>query len=92
MQDEKLKYRLAFGRVSGIGKARFKLLESYFGRLDQAWTATGAEFQAVGRDKRTTLSITTRRSTLNPDEETERLNKIGVRVLTWNDSDYPARL
>ncbi len=79
--------------MSGIGRARFKLLESYFGTLDQAWAAaTGAEFQAAGRDKRTTLFITICRSTLSPDEETERLNKTGVRALTWNDSDYPARL
>jgi DNA processing protein len=92
MEDEKLKYWLAFGRISGIGRARFKLLESYFGMLDQAWAANGAEFQAAGMDKRTTLSITTSRSTLNPDDEIERLNKSGVRALTWHDSDYPTRL
>lgn len=92
METEELKYWLAFSRVPGIGRARFKLLESYFGTMGNAWQAGGAELQAAGLDKRTTLSITTRRTILNPDEEMERLDKSGVRALTWHDADYPNRL
>lgn len=83
---------MAFSRVPGIGRARFKLLESHFGTLDNAWRANGAELQAAGLDQRTTLSITTLRSKLNPDEELERLNRSGVKALTWHDADYPSRL
>ena len=92
MDQDHLKYWIAFSRVPGIGRARFKLLESHFGTLDHAWQAGGAELQAAGLDKRTTLSITTRRGKLDPDQELERLNASGVRVLTWHDADYPARL
>ena len=92
MEAEILKYWLAFSRVPGIGRARLKLLEEHFGTLDQAWRANGAELQAAGLDKRTTLSITTRRSKLNPEEELDRLGKSGAQALTWHDAGYPARL
>ena len=92
MEPEILKYWLAFSKVPGIGRARLKLLESYFGTLDHAWRAGGAELQAAGLDRRTTLSITTRRNQLNPDEELERLNSSGVSAITWHDADYPPRL
>ena len=51
MESEHLKYWIAFNRVPGIGRARFKLLESYFGTLDNAWQASSSDFQAAGLDK-----------------------------------------
>ena len=73
MQSDQLKYWIAFSRIPGIGRVRFKLLEERFDSLEDAWQAGGAELQAAGLDKRTTQSITTRRPKADPDAEIQHL-------------------
>lgn len=92
MEIEQLKYWLAFNRVRGIGRARFKLLESYFGAMEAAWSASGAELRAAGLDGGAIRSVIEDRQKVEPDAEAERLLKSGVKALTWHDDEYPARL
>ena len=92
MQSDQLKYWIAFSRIPGIGRVRFKLLEERFASLEDAWQAGGAELQAAGLDKRTTQSITTRRPKSDPDAEIQHLIDNDVRAITWHDDDYPPRL
>jgi DNA processing protein len=92
MQEKQLKYWIAFNRIPGIGRARFKLLEASFGSLEAAWRADGAALQAAGLDLRTTQSVLSCRSKIDPDDEIRRLEQNGVRALTWHDVEYPARL
>ena len=92
MEPEHLKYWLAFNRIRGIGRVRFKLLEAYFDSMEAAWAASEAELRAAGLDRRTIRSVMDGREKVEPDSEMERLEKSGVRALTWHDDDYPARL
>ena len=92
MEPEHLKYWLAFNRIRGIGRVRFKLLEAYFDSMEAAWAASEAELRAAGLDRRTIRSVVEGRGKVEPDTEMERLEKSGVRALTWHDEDYPARL
>lgn len=92
MEVEQLKYWLAFNRVRGIGRVRFKLLESYFGSMEAAWSASEAELRAAGLDRRTIRSVVDGRQKVEPDAEAEHLLKSGVQALTWHDDEYPARL
>ena len=92
MEIDQLKYWLAFSRIRGIGRARFRLLEERMPSVQAAWSASPAELSAAGLDRRTINSLVHGRRKVNPDAEADRLLKSGVRALTWHDAEYPARL
>lgn len=92
MQSNNLKYRIAFNRIRGIGRVRFKLLESSFDSIQSAWSASESELRAAGLDARTIRAIVNGRQSVDPDAELEALERSGVRALTWHDADYPPRL
>ena len=92
MELEQLKYWLAFNKVRGIGRVRFKLLENHFDSMEAAWSASESELRAAGLDRRTIRSVADGRQKFDPDAEAELLLKSGVRVFTWHDDDYPAQL
>ena len=92
MTIDELKYWVAFNRVPRVGRARFMALERHFGSLEAAWRAGPHDLQAAGIDSRTALRIVTRRGTVDPDQEMERLDAASARALTWHDDEYPARL
>ena len=92
MELEQLKYWLAFNKVRGIGRVRFKLLENHFDSMEAAWSASESELRAAGLDRRTIRSVADGRLKFDPDAEAERLLKSGVRAFTWHDDDYPAGL
>ena len=92
MELEQLKYWLAFNKVRGIGRVRFKLLENHFDSMEAAWSASESELRAAGLDRRTIRSVADGRQKFDPDAEAELLLKSGVRAFTWHDDDYPAQL
>ena len=92
MESSELKYWIAFNKVSGVGRARMALLEGHFGSLRQAWEAGSAELVEAGLDRRTAGRVATRKETIDPSEEFDKVEEAGVRALTWHDADYPTRL
>lgn len=92
MESIQLKYWVAFSRIKGIGRARFKLLERGFDSVADAWGASEAQLRAAGLDRRSVRAIVSGRSAVNPDAEMDRLQRAGVRALTWHDDEYPPRL
>ena len=87
-----LKYWVALNRIPGIGRVRYTALVQRFGRLSEAWGAGPGDLKAAGLDDRTARLITKERPNIDPDSEMERLEKQGVRALTWQDEAYPPRL
>ena len=87
-----LKYWVGFNRIQGIGRAKFSQLESYFGDLEQAWHAVPSDLRAAGLDTRSLQSVVASRPEISPDAEMELLERYRVKVLTWNDPAFPARL
>ncbi|MCH7653427.1 MAG: DNA-protecting protein DprA [Chloroflexi bacterium] len=92
MESDELKYWVAFSRIPGIGRVRFKLLESFFGSLREAWEAHAGPLKAAGLDSRTIGSITSRRPKVDPDEELSRIVESDIQALTWHDDAFPSRL
>ena len=87
-----LKFWVAFNRVSGIGAVRLRGLMEYFDNLESAWNASGAELRAAGLGPQTIEALQNARRDMDPEAELRRAEALGVRVVTWEDSDYPARL
>ena len=86
------KYWVALHRVPNLGAVKFRLLESHFGTLDQAWTAAAGELKAAGLDNRTAQYIVSHRDGISPDGEMEKLQRAGVKVINWHHPMYPPRL
>ena len=89
---DEVKFWVAFNRIPGVGTKRYQAMLARFGSLAEAWKATRSELKEAGLDQRTVRVIAEERANIEPDAEWERLQKIGVRTLTWNDPPYPALL
>lgn len=87
-----LAYWVGFNRVTGIGPARLRALLDTFGDLEAAWHAQSAALQEAGLDRRSLSNLLAARARLDLDRELEQLERMGVRVLTWDTSDYPVNL
>jgi len=87
-----IKYWVGFSLVPGIGRVKFGQLESYFTNLENAWTATPAELRQAGLDRSSIRAINSLRPKISLDAEMEKLERYGVRMLTFHDDEYPSRL
>ncbi len=83
---------MGFSLISGIGRVRLTQLENYFGSLENAWRATPAELKQAGLDSGSIRAVTTWQPKIFLEAEMEKLDRYGVKVLTWHDEDYPSRL
>lgn len=86
------KYWVAFNRISAVGRVRLERLERHFGSLEQAWRADSSDLRAAGLEEKAVTSIVDQRRSISPDAEMERLQRLGIAALTWNDRRYPPRL
>jgi len=87
-----VKYWVGFNIVRGIGPMRFRALLDHFGDLETAWHADAHELKGAGLDQRAIENLMATRSKISLDEEMEKIERQGVKVLTWNDPAYPSRL
>ena len=87
-----INYWVAFNRIPGVGRVRYKALLEKFGSLAQAWCARPSDLRSAGLNDRIVRVIVAERPNIDPDAEMERLAKHEVRALTWDDPSYPVRL
>jgi len=92
VRREELKYWVGFSLIPGIGRVKFRQLESYFTSLENAWKAKPSELQQSGLDEGAIRAITSWRPKVSLEAEMEKLDRYGVKVLTCHDPGYPARL
>ena len=87
-----IKYWVGFSLIPGIGRVKLAQLDNYFSSLDKAWQATTVDLKHAGLDKNSIRAVTSWRPKISLEAEMEKLNRFGVKVLTWHDQDYPSRL
>jgi len=92
MDKKELRYWVGFNIVPGIGRVKFSQIESYFGKLENAWKASPGELKQAGLDSNTIKAIEINRPQIDPDTEIEKLDKFGAKAYTYHDAEYPARL
>jgi DNA processing protein len=90
--NDDLRYWIGFSKVPGIGPTRLRALLDYYGQIDLAWQANPGELRAIGLDKRSVESFFKVRNSLDLEAELEKLEKLGVSILTWESQDYPRLL
>jgi len=87
-----IRYWIGFSKVQGIGATRLRALLDYFGDLETAWHAGAEDLQRSGLDRRSLANLVRMRDSLNLDAELNKLDRLGVRALTWDDPGYPRNL
>jgi len=85
-------YWVGFNMVRGIGAVRFKALLDAFGSAENAWNASIDALQEVGLGPKTIEAFRKVRSEISLEQEWQRIQSLGVSVLTWDDEAYPRRL
>ncbi len=89
--DEK-KYWIGFNLIKGIGAVRLQALVAHFGDLESAWNAGAAELVESGLGAKLAEKVVGARRQIDLNQAWARIEAGGIKILTWMDEDYPARL
>ena len=87
-----LKYWVSLSSVPQMGTARFRILQSYFGSLEDAWRAGTSQLREAGLDWRTAQEVVAAQQDADLSREMDALQQAGVTAAHWNGDNYPARL
>lgn len=91
MSDNKL-YWVGFNLVKGIGPARLRALLDFFGDPAIAWQAPADALEAAGLPQNVLDTMLKVRSEVSLEVVWERVEKLGIQVITWEDEAYPRLL
>ncbi len=87
-----MKYLNALNKINGTGPQKMKMLLSFFGSSQKAWEASQEELIRSGIGEKLAEKIDRERKDINPDFEWEKMEKAGIRMITFNDPEYPILL
>lgn len=90
MSDQQ--YWLGFSLVSEIGPKRLGRLLDQFGDIASAWYASEPELRHAGLDERPTANLIAKRAQLDLEAQLAKVHRIGAKLLTLADDDYPPLL
>jgi DNA processing protein len=85
-------YWVGLNLVKGIGSVRFKALLDVFGNPEAAWNASPEALIQAGLSQKIVESFQRVRKGVSLDQIWDRLQSLGVDVLTWDDGGYPRHL
>ena len=83
---------LALTLTPGLGPTRARRLVEFFGGVEQVFAASLTELEAAGLPAQAAQSIGTGRSVELAHDELAKAKAAGVRLVTLDDAEYPARL
>lgn len=83
---------IGFNLVKGIGAVRFRALLDFFGSAEMAWNAPTEALRQAGLSPKIIENLLKIRSQVSLEQIAERITRLGIQVLTWDDDIYPRRL
>ncbi len=86
------KYWLGFSLVPEIGPKRLAHLLTRFGALENAWTASERQLLQAGLEKQPTTNLLHIRKQIDLEAELAKIERVGARLITLADDDYPTSL
>lgn len=86
-----IRYWLGINLARGVGPAKVRRLLDHFGDLAEVWHASASDLLAAGLDRRAVDNLIGVRS-VDLDLVLNRIEKLGLTVLTWDSPDYPENL
>lgn len=92
MDQNELKYWVAFSNIDKIGPIRFKRILDRFETMGNAWRATMQDIIYAKIEPAIAQEIIINRNKISPDEELEKIKNEGIGLLTIKDHNYPLLL
>ena len=90
MNDKR--YWIGFNLIKGIGAVRMQALIQHFDDLGNAWRATPAELAQAGLGLKLIERVIQARENVDLEKLWAKIEAQGIKILTWEDDDYPQRL
>lgn len=85
-------YWVGFNLVKGIGAVRLRQIIDFFGTLEIAWNSPREGLLAAGLPAKVVENFQQVRSQVDLERIMANIEKKQVKVLTWEDLEYPRRL
>lgn len=85
-------YWVGFNLVKGVGAARLKQIIEFFGSLETAWNSPAAGLASAGLPPKVVENFQRLKTQVDLEKVMERIAAQNVKVITWEDGDYPRRL
>lgn len=85
-------YWVGFNLVKGIGAARLRQIQEFYGSLETAWNSPASGLLSAGLPQKVVDNFVRMKPQVDLDRIMERIHTQGVKVMTWEDADYPRRL
>jgi DNA processing protein len=89
--DDK-RYWVGFTLIKGIGAVRLQALIQHFGELESAWRAAPADLAEAGLGAKVIERVIQAREKVDLEKIWDQIASQGIKILTWEDEAYPARL
>ena len=86
------RYWVGFNLIPQIGPIKVRRLLDHFGDLAAAWDASAFELAAAGLDRRGLENVLAARPQIDLAVEMDKIARAGVRVMVWDDPDFPRLL
>jgi len=87
------KFWVGFNYVKGIGAVRLQaLLDAFNNDLEAAWNAPAEQLRQAGLSVKIVDSILKVRAEIDLERIWERTANAGIKVMTWQDENYPRLL
>lgn len=92
ISQEERAHRAALYEVDGIGPARMQVLLNYFGSAKSVWMAKKTKLLEVGLSQVTVEELVGHKKRIDPGQHLKALAKLEIRVLVYEDEEYPEKL
>lgn len=89
MDKKQLAYLLSLHSVDGLGPVRLKRVTDYFESAENAWNAPLAEFKGLSIPEPTLQNLAAKRKEITPEKYLEETLKLGIKIVTSFDKEYP---
>jgi DNA processing protein len=86
------KYWVGFNLVKGIGSVRIQAMLDRFGSLELAWQAPVDVLRSAGLSEKIITNLIKIRSEIDIDKILEKIDGLGIQVITRLDENYPRLL
>ena len=85
-------YWVLLSMVPQVGPSRFKRLLDVFGEPEAVWKARPLDLARAGLDRRAVDGLVELRAKLEPGEVWDRIERLGVKLVTLAEAEYPEHL
>jgi len=89
---DEIKYWLSLAKIESIGPIKFQKILDFYPNLKNFWFSDLGSIIEAGIEPKLAAEIIANRKKIDPDEEWQAVNKLGISIITLNDTNYPKLL